>query len=193
MSTTLFPTSLVRHPSPIGLLGIHARAGRLIRLDIATAGVLPGDGLPERAEPVHDDVRRQLDEYFAGRRHRFDLPLETAGTVFQEEVWALLDAVPFGESTTYGELARQSGRPMGARAVGGAIAANRIALVIPCHRVLGTDGRVTGYSPGDGLPTKLWLLDHEGVLHRGDSRQRRTSGDLAPFPAGTTDAEVRRR
>lgn len=158
-------TAVLRHDSPIGRLHIHTRQDAITRLDIEPERDCPRPALDPagRFSPVHDAVRRQLDEYFDGRRRRFDLPLEQAGTRFQHEVWSALGRVPWGDATSYGRLADDTGRPTGARAVGGAIRANRIALLVPCHRVLGTGRRLTGYSPGDGLATKRWLLDHEGV------------------------------
>lgn len=159
--TPLFPTTFVRHDSPIGALGIHTRSGRIIRIDIARGGVLPGDGLDQCATALHDEARRQLDAYFAGVRARFDLPLEQVGTGFQDEVWAALRRVECGETISYGALGHRVGRATGARAVGGAVRANRIAILIPCHRVVASDGRVTGYTPGEGVETKKWLLRHE--------------------------------
>ncbi|MCU1528485.1 MAG: putative methylated-DNA--protein-cysteine methyltransferase [Frondihabitans sp.] len=163
LSPTLLPTALVRHDSPIGRLEIHTQFGAVTRLDIARDGELPFDHLVETESPLHDEVRRQLDDYFAGRRTRFDLPLEQVGTAFQNEVWQALEEVPWGVATSYGDLAEATGRPTGARAVGGAVRANRIAVLVPCHRVLGASRRVTGFSPGEGIPTKIWLLRHEGI------------------------------
>ncbi len=110
------------------------------------------------AEPV-----RQLRAYFAGQRRRFDLRLAPQGTPFQQRVWRELLAIPYGETVSYGELARRIGRPEASRAVGLANGANPISIVIPCHRVIGRDGRLTGY--GGGLPRKQWLLTHEGLGH----------------------------
>ncbi|ROQ41281.1 methylated-DNA-[protein]-cysteine S-methyltransferase [Frondihabitans sp. PhB188] len=171
MTTTFLTSSLVHHDSPVGRLAIHVAADRITRVDIQTAALIVaatetalGDtALDCTPTPLHDEARRQFDDYFANRRDRFDLPLEYWGTPFQETVWELLDEVPFGTTTTYGDLAELSGRPTGARAVGGAIRANRLAILVPCHRVLGAGRRVTGYSPGDGVATKKWLLEHEGI------------------------------
>ena len=107
------------------------------------------------------DAARQLADYFAGTRRAFDLPLAPRGTGFQQVVWRALLAIPYGETCSYGELARAIGRPAASRAVGAANGRNPIAIVIPCHRVIGADGSMTGY--GGGLPTKKWLLAHEGV------------------------------
>ncbi|WP_084815893.1 methylated-DNA--[protein]-cysteine S-methyltransferase [Frondihabitans sp. Leaf304] len=159
--TRLFPTSFVRYDSPVGAFGIHTRSGSIIRVDIARGGVLPGEGLDECPTALHDEARRQFDDYFAGKRDRFDLPLLQIGTPFQDEVWGALLRVACGETISYGELGHRVGRENGARAVGGAISANRIAILIPCHRVVGSDGRITGYTPGEGIETKRWLLRHE--------------------------------
>ncbi|MCK9537997.1 methylated-DNA--[protein]-cysteine S-methyltransferase [Dokdonella sp.] len=101
----------------------------------------------------------QLDEWFAGRRQQFDLPLAAAGTAFRKQVWAELTRIPYGHTLSYGELARRIGQPRASRAVGAANGANPLPIVVPCHRVIGADGRLTGF--GGGLPVKRWLLDHE--------------------------------
>lgn len=101
----------------------------------------------------------QIDDYFAGRRSAFDLPLATHGTEFQEAVWAMLKAIPFGETVTYGDLARKLGDPKASRAVGTAVGRNPISIVIPCHRVLGAGGQITGFA--GGVERKRTLLDHE--------------------------------
>ena len=102
------------------------------------------------------DVARQLDEYFAGMRATFDLPLAPAGTPFQRRVWAELASIPQGKTVTYGELARRVGHPGAARAVGAAVARNPISIVVPCHRVVGSDGTLTGYA--GGVARKAFLL-----------------------------------
>lgn len=112
------------------------------------------------APPVLKDAALQLEEYFAGERTAFDLPLELDGTTFQKEVWAELSRIPYGETISYGELARRVGRPKGPRAVGQANGKNPIPIVVPCHRVLATNG-LGGY--GGGLTLKRSLLAVEGV------------------------------
>lgn len=104
----------------------------------------------------------QLDEYFAGERTAFDLPLAAAGTAFQRRVWAQLRRIPYGETTTYGQLAQRIGRPGCARAVGHANGRNPIAILVPCHRVIGRDGTLTGYA--GGLRRKRALLELERAL-----------------------------
>ena len=144
-----------RLESPVGPLTISVNAqGELIGIDLSGN---PGTGQeqPTRCvEPV-----RQLNEYFAGERKRFDLPLAMTGSTFQRLVWSALVDIPFGESLSYGELARRLGRPKAARAVGQANGANPIPIVVPCHRVIAGDGGMGGFS--GGLATKRWLLRHE--------------------------------
>ena len=103
---------------------------------------------------------RQLKEYFAGKRREFDLPLRMEGTEFQQRVWRELTKIPFGETRSYGQLAKRLNNPNGSRAVGLANGRNPIAIIVPCHRVIGADGSLTGF--GGGLDRKEWLLTHEG-------------------------------
>lgn len=120
----------------------------------AVTGVDPAD------PPLLAQAKRELAEYFAGRRRRFEVPVVLAGTPFQRAVWAALQEIGWGQTLSYGELARQIGRPTASRAVGAANGANPVAIVVPCHRVIGADGSLTGY--GGGEPRKRWLLEHEG-------------------------------
>ncbi len=117
-----------------------------------------------RARAARDDAavrlaRLQLEAYFAGELQAFDLPLAAEGTAFQKRVWTALCDIPYGETISYGELARRIGQPAAARAVGLANGQNPISIVVPCHRVIGANGSLTGY--GGGLPRKRWLLAHE--------------------------------
>ena len=114
----------------------------------ATAGALPA-------------AASQLDEYFAGRRREFDLPLRLEGTPFQRRVWEMLTKIPYGTTWSYGQLAHLIENPKASRAVGLANGRNPIAILVPCHRVIGADGSLTGY--GGGLARKRWLLTHEGL------------------------------
>jgi methylated-DNA-[protein]-cysteine S-methyltransferase len=142
--------------SPLGPLTLVARDGALAMVS------LPGFSALESAhDPVLDEAARQLDAYFAGKRRSFDLPLKASGTDWQKRVWNALCAIPFGETATYGDIARALGQPTATRAVGAANGRNPIPIVVPCHRVIGADGTLTGY--GGGLPTKRWLLAHEGA------------------------------
>ena len=112
--------------------------------------------------PVVDEAIRQVDEYFGGTRRAFDLPLALAGTDFQRRVWRQLLAVPYGQTASYGEIARALGKPKAVRAVGAANGQNPISIIVPCHRIVGSDGKLVGY--GGGLWRKEWLLKHEGCL-----------------------------
>jgi methylated-DNA-[protein]-cysteine S-methyltransferase len=139
--------------SPLGVLTLVAEDGALS--GIYFAGHKGGPvALGERDDAAFTWVIRQLDDYFAGARDEFDVPLEPRGDDFQQQVWALLRAIPYGRTRTYGELARELGAHP--QAVGAAIARNPIMIVIPCHRVLGADGSLTGYA--GGLDRKRALL-----------------------------------
>jgi len=119
---------------------------------------LDGAPIPERTE-VLDAAATQLEEYFDGGREAFDLPLDPVGSPFQQDVWAVLRTIPYGETITYGEQARRLGDPSKARAVGAANGRNPLSIIVPCHRVMGADGKLTGFA--GGLDTKAWLLAHE--------------------------------
>ena len=111
------------------------------------------------------EAARQLQEYFAGTRKVFNLPLKMAGTEFQKCVWRQLMEIPFGETWSYGQLARRLDNPNASRAVGLANGRNPIAVIVPCHRVIGADGSLTGF--GGGIARKQWLLSHEGIPTNG--------------------------
>jgi methylated-DNA-[protein]-cysteine S-methyltransferase len=146
--------------SPIGALLVTRDEGGITGLDLPKARYprrIQDDW--ERDDAAFGDVRTQLSEYFAGTRQQFDLPLNARGNAFQHEVWQALSEIPYGETTSYGKVAASIGHPDGARAVGVANGQNPIPIVVPCHRVIGADGSLTGY--GGGLPAKRWLLDHE--------------------------------
>lgn len=147
---------LVRHiESPIGRLKLCADGDGLCALRFAATGE------EMDAAPVLLQAERELKEYFAGRRTAFSVPLSMHGTPFQMEVWAALRAIPYGETRSYGELARRIGRPGACRAVGMANHVNPLPILVPCHRVVGTDGHLTGYA--GGLDVKKYLLELEGV------------------------------
>jgi methylated-DNA-[protein]-cysteine S-methyltransferase len=146
--------------SPIGelLLVGDGRALRGLHMIEGRRPLAPRDDWTEAAAPF-DDVRAQLEEYFDGRRTSFDVPLALDGTPFQRSVWRALQEIPYGETTSYGELARRVGQPGAARAVGLANGSNPIAVIVPCHRVIGANGKLTGY--GGGTENKRILLDLE--------------------------------
>ncbi|MCW2245077.1 methylated-DNA-[protein]-cysteine S-methyltransferase [Azospirillum fermentarium] len=139
--------------SPLGPLTITARDGAVTVLDWGG-----GDGTVS-GDPLLDEAAAQLDAYFTGRLQRFDLPLQPAGTAFQRRVWDLMLTIPYGQTWTYGTMARHLGSA--ARAVGGACGRNPIPIIIPCHRVVGGGTSPGGYSGQGGLITKAHLLDLE--------------------------------
>ncbi len=150
--------------SPIGPLTLIAADGRLagMHMEITRyepdAGTL-GTALDRDAEPVLAAAARQLDAYFDGELTSFDLPLTLDGSPFQRTVWAALQNIPYGETISYGELARRIGQPSASRAVGLANGKNPVSIVVPCHRVIGADGSLTGY--GGGMDRKRFLLGLE--------------------------------
>ena len=139
-------------PSPLGPLRLTSAAGALTALDW-------GEGRADAPDAVLEEAARQLADYFAGRRTAFDLPMRPAGTAFQQRVWELMSRIPYGETMTYGAMARELGSA--ARAVGGACGRNLLPILIPCHRVVGGGGTSGGYSGLGGVETKAWLLGHE--------------------------------
>ena len=146
--------------SPLGPLALYSEGQHLTAIEIGqrVTGAEP--------HPLLTNVAEQIQEYFAGTRQVFDIPLRTTGTAFQESIWEALEEIPYGETLSYGQLGLAIGKPGSARAVGGAVGANPIPIVIPCHRVLASDRRLTGYSGGDGIPTKEKLLDLEQISYR---------------------------
>ncbi|MGW0767205.1 methylated-DNA--[protein]-cysteine S-methyltransferase [Streptomyces sp. NPDC002676] len=154
-----------RVDAPVGPLLLTADAdGALTSLSVPgqKGGRTLQDGWSHDPGPFRA-AREQLAAYFAGELKEFQLPLRTHGTEFRERVWSALDAVPYGATTTYGEIATRVGASRAAvRAVGGAIGANPLLIVRPCHRVIGADGSLTGYA--GGLDRKVWLLTLEGAL-----------------------------
>jgi len=149
------------HPSPLGPL-------KLISSDEQILAILFTDGETEAASDTHpllDLCAQQLDEYFQGVRKTFNLPLGQQGTDFQQKVWNLLYAIPFGKTISYNDLARQYGDLKAIRAVASANGRNNLSIIVPCHRVIGTNRSLTGYA--GGLWRKRWLLDHEAKFHAG--------------------------
>lgn len=169
--------------SPCGpLVCVVDEAGAVLRIEFAK-GRTPREictALSRAGLCLHEDHERtrlvgdQLGDYFSGRLHRFALELAPQGTGFQRAVWRALQDIPFGETRTYGDVARAIGRPRASRAVGRATGANPIPIVIPCHRVVGSDGSLVGF--GGGLDVKATLLAHEGQVRSYDSYR-------SPLPA----------
>ncbi len=153
-------TAVRRLDTPVGTMHVVADHAHLVEVLLPNREALDehdsGDPATDRAA---DTAVAQLQEYFAGERHAFDLPLDPPGTPFQREVWFALAEIGYGDTTSYGELATRVGRPGASRAIGSTNGRNPLPIVLPCHRVIGRDGSLTGY--GGGLETKRALLDLE--------------------------------
>lgn len=165
------------YESPIGKLGILEEDGKLVGLfraaqndtaviragrigmRIGQAGIRGGQTAVHTDSSVIQKTVKQLEEYFQGKRTVFELPVCLKGTPFQQKVWAALQTIPYGETRSYGELAAQIGNPKACRAIGGANHRNPVMIVVPCHRVIGADGSLTGF--GCGLDAKQYLLELE--------------------------------
>lgn len=160
-------TRRVAMSSPIGTLVLQGDDDALVELRLPAPGNargVPRAGSAPRARALGEPLAAalaQLEEYFGGKRRAFDLPLDLSGTPFQRDVWTTLAEIPYGETVSYGELAAMVGRPTAFRAVGQANGANPVPIVLPCHRVVASGGRIGGY--GGGLPVKRKLLELEGV------------------------------
>jgi len=148
--------------SPVGNLKLVASDKGLVAVlwqNDEALRVRLGEQVRQERHPILLETERQLGEYFAGQRTSFSVPIDPGGTPFQKNVWEALLAIPFGETRTYGELARRLGNPTASRAVGAATGKNPISIIVPCHRVIGSTGRLTGFA--GGLETKAWLLTLE--------------------------------
>ncbi len=146
--------------SPVGPLGLVASDRALVAVRFEhERHPFRAKAEPASHHPLLERAARELGEYFRGQRRRFETPLAPEGTPFQLLTWAALREIPFGERISYGELARRIGRPGSSRAVGGANGRNPLPIVVPCHRVIGANGTLTGF--GGGIEVKRWLLDHE--------------------------------
>ncbi len=152
MKTEFFQTGM---KSPLGWIEIKGDRRSILEISFVSRRVQES-----RQAPAHlRSCKRQLADYFSGRRHSFSLPLRLEGSGFQKKVWRQLRRIPFGRTRSYGEIARAVGKAQAARAVGGANHRNPIGIVVPCHRVIGHNGKLVGY--GGGLWRKRWLLQHE--------------------------------
>lgn len=149
-------------PSPVGTLTLVAGEAGLSAIlweDDAPGRVRLGALAEDPSHPVLREAARQLGEYFAGARTRFELPLDMAGTPFQRSVWAALSTIPFGETRSYGAIARQIGQPTACRAVGAANGRNPVSIVVPCHRAIGANGALTGFAGGLAIKRRLLALE----------------------------------
>lgn len=143
--------------TPIGILEISTDEHRVVEIEFVQAKYNP-----ERRSAILQHAISQLTEYFRGSRKKFNLPIALSGTAFQQKVWQELMNIPYGETLSYGEVARKINNPKASRAVGNANNRNKIPIVIPCHRVIGSNGNLVGY--GGELWRKKWLLDHEKMF-----------------------------
>ena len=161
MIATMTDTQLnARVTSPIGMLTLWSNGSALTQLSMAREeDDTETERVPPEVDPVLAAAQEQLDAYFDMRLSNFDLPLEARGTEFQRRVWESLKTIPFGETISYAELARRIDNPKAVRAVGAANGRNPLMIIVPCHRVIGADGSLTGF--GGGIDRKRWLLDHE--------------------------------
>jgi len=150
--------------SPLGPITLEVENDQLVSVTIGTTEVPTRHS--QTNHPVIKAAISQLDEYFRGVRTHFDLPLASEGTTFQQAIWSQLQKIPYGSSTSYSRLGESAGVGNAPRAVGGAVGANPLPIVIPCHRVLAADNKITGYSGGEGRATKKILLDLEGISYR---------------------------
>jgi methylated-DNA-[protein]-cysteine S-methyltransferase len=160
-------TRFARYDSPLGPMYATAEDDRITHIEFVGAKYAPEQGSDWLEDPQSPELAAcgmQIAEYFAGKRTEFDLPLAPQGSEFQQRVWSEIARVPFGKTISYAELARRAGAVGQARAAGAATGRNPVSLVIPCHRIVGSDGSLTGYA--GGLERKRGLLELEGVLQR---------------------------
>jgi len=161
--------------SPIGELTLVAGDGVLSGIYFPGHWHMPAQEVfGTRSESGFEQAREQLGEYFAGERTEFELTTTVAGEEFQRRVWELIDRIPYGQTTTYGEMAQELGDPALAREVGAAVGRNPLSIVVPCHRVVGKDGKLTGYA--GGLERKRFLLELEGAGERVEAEQLQLAG-----------------
>ena len=188
MKTVTFDSSLTID-SPIGPIVLKSLGNAVVKVDLlgsapasATASADSGradtgsfDTVSATPSKVLIDAAAQLRDFFAGKRKNLDFAVSYEGTEFQRAVWNEIAKVGFVDAITYADIARRIGNPAAVRAVGGAVGSNPVPLVIGCHRILGSGDRITGYSGGDGLPTKRWLLAHVSITYRDVPDVRRES------------------
>ncbi len=173
MKTVIFDSALTID-SPIGPITLKSLGDAVVKVDLLGSAPAcvdtsspPTQGSSSSAPAqVLVEAAAQLRDFFEGKRKNLDFAVSYQGTDFQRAVWNEIAKVGFGEAITYADLARRIGNPSAVRAVGGAVGSNPVPLVVGCHRILGSGDRITGYSGGDGLPTKRWLLAHESIAYR---------------------------
>ncbi len=156
----LSPTAVTSVESPIGPITLVAQGEKIIRVELGKRV------RPQGSSKVLSEAKRQIDAYFSGKLERFSIPVEASGTDFQKAVWKEIGKIGFGRQISYGEIASKIGNPAASRAVGAAVGSNPTPLLVGCHRVLGSTGKITGFTGAKGVKTKAWLLNHEQIEFR---------------------------
>lgn len=156
----LSPKAVLSVDSPIGPITLIAQGERIIRVELGKKAAAAG------SSKVLTEAKKEIASYFAGNLERFTVPIEATGTEFQRSVWKEIAKIGFGRKLSYGEIAAKIGNPAASRAVGAAVGSNPTPLLVGCHRVLGSTGKITGFTGGKGIKTKAWLLSHEGIEFR---------------------------
>jgi methylated-DNA-[protein]-cysteine S-methyltransferase len=155
-----YPKAVVSLESPIGPITLIAQGEKIVRVELGKKARAEG------SSKVLTEAKKQLDAYFSGKLDRFNIPIDAVGTEFQKSVWKEISKIGFGRKLSYGEIAANIGNPAASRAVGAAVGSNPTPLLVGCHRVLGSTGKITGFTGGKGIKTKAWLLDHEQIEFR---------------------------
>ena len=156
----LSPKAVASVDSPIGPITLISQGDKIVRVELGKKARADG------SSKVLTEAKNQLAAYFSGKLERFTVPIEAVGTEFQKSVWREIAKIGFGRQLSYGEIAAKIGNPAASRAVGAAVGSNPTPLLVGCHRVLGSTGKITGFTGGKGIKTKAWLLDHEQIEFR---------------------------
>lgn len=156
----LSPKAVLSVDSPIGPITLIAHGEKIIRVELGKKAAATG------SSKVLTEAKKEIAAYFAGNLERFTVPIEAIGTEFQRSVWKEIAKIGFGRKLSYGEIAAKIGNPAASRAVGAAVGSNPTPLLVGCHRVLGSTGKITGFTGGKGIKTKAWLLSHEDIEFR---------------------------
>jgi methylated-DNA-[protein]-cysteine S-methyltransferase len=156
----LSPKAVASVDTPIGPITLIAQGEKIVRVELGKKARAEG------SSKVLTEAKNQLSAYFSGKLERFTVPIEAVGTEFQKSVWKEIAKIGFGRKLSYGEIAAKIGNPAASRAVGAAVGSNPTPLLVGCHRVLGSTGKITGFTGGKGIKTKAWLLDHEQIDFR---------------------------
>jgi methylated-DNA-[protein]-cysteine S-methyltransferase len=156
----LSPKAVASVESPIGPITLIAQGEKIVRVELGKRA--RAEGSPK----VLTEAKKQLEAYFSGKLERFSVPIEAVGTEFQKSVWKEIAKIGFGRQLSYGEIAAKIGKPAASRAVGAAVGSNPTPLLVGCHRILGSTGKITGFTGAKGIKTKAWLLNHEQIEFR---------------------------